>query len=239
MIERFAPDVCLHAAWITTPGVYLESAENESYLKQSLHFLKRLAALGTGGIAALGTCIEYQPGPGLLSEDRTLLLPTTAYAQAKHALHTELSEALAGSGTVLCWARLFYPYGVGEHPDRLCSSIIRKLGRKETVTLQTPDSTKDYIHVEDVARALLLVTEARFNGAINIGTGRGITVGDLARAIARLMQREELVKHANPPRPDSYECVVADAARLYSLGWKPEVPIVEGLQRLIRHLSLN
>jgi dTDP-6-deoxy-L-talose 4-dehydrogenase (NAD+) len=45
-IEDFAPDACVHAAWIATPGVYLESPENEAWVKWSFDFLTRLAGLG-------------------------------------------------------------------------------------------------------------------------------------------------------------------------------------------------
>src|SRR5215468_7819115 len=39
-IERFAPEVCVHAAWITTPGIYLESPENERFRDSSIQFLR-------------------------------------------------------------------------------------------------------------------------------------------------------------------------------------------------------
>src|SRR6266404_2068156 len=59
-ITPFAPDVCVHAAWITTPGIYLESAENERFRDSSLQFLRDLRQRGLGHIASLGTCVEYQ-----------------------------------------------------------------------------------------------------------------------------------------------------------------------------------
>src|SRR5258706_3085677 len=44
-IEQFQPDVCVHLAWIATPGVYLESPENEQHLQWSLDMVQRLAGL--------------------------------------------------------------------------------------------------------------------------------------------------------------------------------------------------
>src|SRR5262245_19641395 len=40
-IESFKPSVCVHSAWIATPGVYLESPENPTYFESSLTFLKK------------------------------------------------------------------------------------------------------------------------------------------------------------------------------------------------------
>ncbi len=69
-IERFQPDVCVHLAWIATPGVYLESPENERYLQWSLALVHGLCSLGVNHIVGAGTCIEYQVSEAPLSETR-------------------------------------------------------------------------------------------------------------------------------------------------------------------------
>ena len=40
-LEAFKPDACVHFAWIATPGVYLESPENEKHLEWSLNEIGR------------------------------------------------------------------------------------------------------------------------------------------------------------------------------------------------------
>jgi nucleoside-diphosphate-sugar epimerase len=65
----------------------------------------------------------------------------------------------------LCWTRIFYPYGIGEHPDRLCSFIIKKLINNKKVLLNSPLSTKDYIYIDDIAEALLTLVEQAFSGS--------------------------------------------------------------------------
>jgi nucleoside-diphosphate-sugar epimerase len=90
--------------------------------------------------------------------------PTTAYARCKNDLRLALEADARAKSFAFCWTRIFYPYGPGEHPSRLCSSIIHKLVRDEKVVLKTPGSTKDYIFIEDLAEALLTVVEKRFTG---------------------------------------------------------------------------
>jgi nucleoside-diphosphate-sugar epimerase len=226
-------DVCVHSAWITTPGVYLESPENFKFRDDSLQFLRRVAEAGVKHIVGLGTCIEYQITGQPLSEDRTPIAPVTTYAKCKNELRVAMEAAAKKSGFAFAWGRIFYPYGPGEHPSRLCSSIIQKLGRGEKVTLKTPQSTKDYIYIDDLAAALLAVVEKKFSGAINLGTGEGTTVREIARTIAKLMGREELVGEANPPEPDPLGDVVADASKLKSLGWQQKTSLAEGIQALL------
>jgi nucleoside-diphosphate-sugar epimerase len=131
---------------------------------------------------------------------------------------------------------VFYPYGVGEHPARLCSAIIQKLGRGETIELKTPNSTKDYIYIEDLASAFLTVLEAPFEGTINLGTGIGITVKEIAQTLGEMMHRPQLIKEVVPPQLDPLGYVVADVSKLRGLGWKPDHDLRRGLEKLLANV---
>jgi nucleoside-diphosphate-sugar epimerase len=232
-IEAFAPEVCIHLAWITTPGVYLETPENEVFRDSSLRFLRRLRDLGTRHIVGIGTCIEYQITNAPLSEKDTPVVPTTLYARCKNDLRLALEADAREKDFLFSWGRVFYPYGPGEHPSRLCSAIIQKLSRGEKIVLKTPDSTKDYIYIQDLAEALLTVVEKRARGPINLGTGIGLSVREIARTVGRLMGKPELIEEANPPQVDPLGYVVADASRLRALGWTPRFDLVAGLKSLL------
>lgn len=232
-IEQFKPEACVHFAWIATPGVYLESPENENYFHWSRELIRRVRAFGVRRVVAAGTCIEYRISNEKLSEDRTPIEPTTTYARWKDALRVALEEDAKKDGFRFAWTRVFYPYGVGEHPARLCSSIIQKLGRGEKITLKTPNSTKDYIYIEDLASAFLTVLEKQFEGTINLGTGIGLTVKEIAQTLGQMMQRWELIEEAVPPQVDPLGYVVADVSRLRGLGWKPEYDLRHGLEKLL------
>lgn len=232
-IESFQADVCIHMAWITTPGVYLESSENFRFLESSLKFLARVRELGTNHIIGLGTCVEYQISNEPLSEERTPVAPTTPYARCKNDLRLALEAESAKTGLRFCWARVFYPYGLGEHPSRLCSSIIQKLSRGEPIVLKTPNSTKDYIYIDDLASAVITVMEKQFAGIINLGTGIGVTVREIAQTLGEKLGKGSLISEANPPENDPLGYVVADNMRLTKLGWQPKYSISEGLRQLL------
>ena len=232
-IKAFAPDVCLHTAWITTPGIYLESPENEKFRDGSRSFLQRVQELGTNYIFSLGTCVEYQISNHPLSEENTPVAPTTLYARCKDELRVAMEAEANSRGFGFCWGRVFYPYGPREHPSRLCSSIIDKLKRDEKIVLRTPQSTKDYIYIEDLATALLTVLDQRYRGIINLGTGIGLSVREIARALGEKLGKPQLIEEINPPQIDPLGYVVADATRLRSLGWNPAHDLNQGLQKLL------
>jgi nucleoside-diphosphate-sugar epimerase len=137
-------------------------------------------------------------------------------------------------GTQFCWGRVFYPYGVGEHPARLCSSLIQKFRRGEKLVLKTPHSTKDYIYIDDLAAAILLTVETKFQGTINWGTGAGLSVRQIADAVAAMLGRPELVAEVSPPEIDPLGYVVADNARLKTLGWQQQFSLERGLGSLMQ-----
>jgi len=234
-LTRFAPDVCVHAAWITDAGVYRDSPENDRYVDESLAFATGLFERGVGHVVALGTSAEYRPSAQPLDEARSPLGPRSPYGRAKHALRLALSEQARGAGARLAWARIFQPYGAGEPSARLCSTVARRLAVGERVTLDTPGAVRDWIHVDDVATALLCLVEGRVDTVVNVGSGVGRTVEDVARTIADLLGRRDLVV-AGAEAADVFGPLVADPARLRRLGWKPRVELAVGLSTLIEGL---
>ena len=238
-IQQLHPDVCVHTAWVTAPGVYLESPDNIRFLESSIKFLRKVNELGTNHILSLGTCVEYQMTGKKCSEETTPIVPTTTYARCKNDLRLAMEADSNSRGFIFSWGRVFYPYGPREHPARLCSFIIQKLSRGEKLTLKTPNSTKDYIFVEDLADAILAVVEKRFQDAINLGTGTGVTVRQIAQALGQMLGRTELIEEANPAASDPLDYVVADASRLDRLGWKPRHTLEEGLRKLLLSQELT
>ena len=236
-ITGFEADVCIHMAWITTPGVYLESPENFKFRDMSLKFLREVNKLGTNHIIGLGTCVEYKITNEVLSEDISPIDPTTPYARCKNDLRLALEKDAKERGFVFSWTRVFYPYGPREHPSRLCSSIIQKLSAGEKIVLKTPDSTKDYIYIEDLAAALLTVVEKKFSDTINLGTGVGVSVKEIAQTVGEMLNKRELVEEANPPQVDPFGFVVADADKLKSLGWQQKFSMRQGLEKLLKFPS--
>jgi dTDP-6-deoxy-L-talose 4-dehydrogenase (NAD+) len=232
-VERFGPDTLLHLAWIVTPGTYLNAPENQTLVHESEELFSKAIDLGVQRLAASGTCIEYAPSDEPLKEDVSPLAPSIAYSQGKVEALKLLESLAAKHALPWTWFRIFYCYGEGEHPDRIASWLMRKLASRESVEVKTPDSVKDYIHVTDVAAAMLWSLEKGLQGPVNVGGGRGVRILDLAREIARTVGTEaSLVSGANPPAPDPFPTTVADISKLRDSGWQPKISLTAGLDRM-------
>ncbi len=234
-ISTFTPDACIHSAWIATPGEYLESPENEALVSKSFQFLRELAENGMKHITALGSCIEYDlTTPGPYTETESTIDPQSPYARAKVRLH-QLLDAELGRFASICWARIFFPYGCGEHPNRLPSWLTRQILDGLNPQLKTPADRNDYLHIADVARALVIATEKYYNGPLNIGSGKGVVISDILNLIANTLGRTNLPASAAQEPP--VKSIIADIAKLRSLGWHAQITIDEGINRLINSIS--
>ncbi|WP_038172423.1 NAD(P)-dependent oxidoreductase [Verrucomicrobium sp. BvORR106] len=228
-VADFAPEALVHLAWLVKPGS-VNSPENELLVAQSANLFEGAVEAGVTHIAGTGTCIEYAPSNERLDEETSALGPETAYSRAKLAT-LDLLKAL-GSARQISWSwyRIFYVYGAGEHPDRLSASILRHLSQRKDVVLRTPLSVKDYIHVDDVASALIWGLERNMTGPINVGSGQGIRIVDFARAAAEIVGAEAgHIKEVDPPAADPFPVTVADISRLRASGWVPQVSLHQGL----------
>lgn len=230
-VARFAPDAALHLAWTAEPGVYLHSPENETWLMQSKAWFQRLFDLGIPYVAGTGTCIEYAASASPLSEDASPLDPQFPYSRAKVALFNWLREHAPREWT---WFRVFFPYGAGEHANRYTSIMVRQLRDGKAITMNTPRSIRDYVEIRDAATALVTAMEHRMGGAVNIGSGHGARVEELALEIARLVHADAGLVQNNPfAPPDPSPVILADMTRLRNVGWRPVISLAQGLQRLV------
>jgi nucleoside-diphosphate-sugar epimerase len=227
-------EAAIHAAWSVIPGEYLTSPANDSYCRASLRLLSSLIASGCGSIVGIGTCFEYEQRATPLDE-KARTRPLTPYAAAK--LETALAaEALTrDAGIRFAWARLFYLYGPWEDPRRLVSGVTLKLLEGKRAAVTRGRQVRDFLHVADVAGALVSVALGSVRGPVNIGSGVPVTVREVLETIGDLTGRSDLLDFGaradnlvDPP----YVC--ADNARLRDeTHWEPQYSLRAGLEQTI------
>ena len=87
---------------------------------------------------------------------------------------------------------------------------------------------RDYVHVADCGEALATLLGCSVQGAVNVGTGQGAAVADVARTVARLVGREDLLQVGAVPGDDRTQ-VVADTRRLREeVGFTPRWSLEAG-----------
>lgn len=191
-------EIVVHAAWYAEPGEYLTSSRNLTCLSGTLELAQAFAAIGGRRFVGLGTCAEYDPSDGLLTTD-TPLAPSTLYAACKASAFQVLQCFYAGDGASFAWCRLFYLHGEGEDERRLVPYIRRQLAAGHDVLLTRGDQVRDFIDVRDAARMIVDVALGDEQGAVNICSGEGVTVRELAERIADEYGRRDLLRFGARP----------------------------------------
>jgi nucleoside-diphosphate-sugar epimerase len=155
---------------------------------------------------------------------------------------TEWGEHFASRGDV-CFVnvKLQHPYGPGDSPDKFVPSILRQcLDNVETLRLTPGEQQKDFIYVEDVVSALLLVLDRCGEGLApfqeyECGTGVAVSVRRFVETAHALTgSRTRLLFGALPYREHEIMHSCADTSALRDLGWAPRHDLEEGLARTLR-----
>src|SRR5438445_12227708 len=92
---------------------------------------------------------------------------------------------------------------------------------------------RDFVFVEYIARANVLVMEDdRANGqVINVGIGAGTTIMEFACLLRDAYKAKVDPQTPGEFRPMDFRHLIADNSRIRALGWKPMVPVAEGVRR--------
>jgi nucleoside-diphosphate-sugar epimerase len=234
LLGRVRPTHLLHCAWSLVPGQYAKSPANLAWVRASLDLIQRFAESGGRHVAITGTCFEYDWSYGWCRE-RTPLAPGTLYGAAKAGLHMTAQAYAREAGLTLAWCRIFFLYGPHEHQSRLVASVITSLLQGNEARCSHGNQIRDFMHVQDVADALVAALDARVHGPINIASGEPVRLRTIIDRTAELIGRPELVRLGAIPVPgDDPPLIVADTRRLArETGWTPRIPLDKGLQHTI------
>lgn len=228
-LKEWKADTCIHLAWYAEPGKYLNAQMNAQFLGWSLDLLRVLAAADCRHVVMAGTCAEYDSDNGYLREDGPTR-PATLYAASKLSLYLTGQQLARQQDMRLAWGRIFYPYGPHEDPRRAIAALINTLLLGQPFKATKGMQVRDYLHVDDIARAFVSLAENGAEGCFNIASGMPVTIRNLMETVGQIIGTPELIEFgALPYREWDPPFICGDNHRLRDLGWTPEYGLTDGL----------
>lgn len=245
-------DIVIHLAGQTSVQVANEDpvADFDANVLPMLQLLETCRCKGHRPIVLFSGTVTQAGMPSCLPVDeRHPDMPTTVYDVHKQMAENYL-KYYVNQGTV-CGAtlRLANVYGPGPQSSNsergVLNRMIRRALRGEALTVYGKgDVLRDYVYVEDAARAFLLagVSIGCTNGQhYVIGEGHGHTLEEafntVAARVALKTGRKVQVTHTHPPGPPlpiESRSFVADSSRFCdATGWRTEIPFAAGIDRTI------
>jgi GDP-L-fucose synthase len=233
-------------------GIHANNTERWEFLYENLqiqnsvlgnaleHDVKKVVFLGS-------SCIYPKLANQPIREDYLLtgpLEPTNEpYAIAKIA-GLKLVEA-ANREYGYQWLSLMPTnlYGPGDNFDLESSHVLPAMIRKfheakdraargpaEPVRLWGSGSAlREFLHVDDLARAACDLMESDASGLFNVGSGEEVSIRQLAERVGKVVGYDGPVEW-DRTRPDGTPRKLLDSSRLRATGWAPKIKLMEGLK---------
>jgi len=251
LLDDAAPDVVIHlAAVVGGIGVNREHPGRFFYenLMMGAQLMEESRRRGVTKLVAVGTVCSYpKHAPVPFREDdlwEGYPEETNApYGLAKKMLLVQSQAYRQEYGFRSVFLLPVNLYGPGDNFDPASSHVIPALIRKFVEAGEagadhvdawgTGAASREFLYVEDAARGIVLATE-RYDGdaPVNLGTGREITIRELAEKIRALTGFEgEIRWDASQPDGQPRRCL--DVSRAEAFGFRTETGFDEGLRRTI------
>jgi len=241
-------DVVFHlAALIGIPYSYVSPlAYIKTNTEGTYNILEAGRKLGVNRIIVTSTSEIYGTAQYVPIDEKHPYNPQSPYAASKaSADHLALSY-YRSFGTPVTIIRPFNTYGPRQSARAIIPTIITQvLSGKAQIRLGNLTPTRDLNYVKDTANGFITVGlhEKTIGDVYNIGSGREISIGELAQKIIDLLGRHvEIVQDEQRVRPEKSEVerLLCNADKAKALtGWKPQYTLEEGLKETIEWIQDN
>jgi GDP-L-fucose synthase len=260
-VERWiaanAPEVVFVAA-ATVGGILANDTRPAEFLYDNLMIAGNIVeAARRGGVKKLlylgSSCIYPRLAPQPMTEDALLsgaLEPTNQwYAVAKIAGLKLCGAYRRQYGADFISAQPTNLYGPGDTYDLQASHVVPALiakmhqakatGAKEVEIWGTGAPKREFLHVDDLADALVFLME-HYSGEshVNVGWGEDVSIRELAMLVAEVVGFTGGFRY-DTSKPDGSPRKLLDVAKLAALGWRPRIALREGLQDAYRWFAAN
>ena len=141
-----------------------------------------------------------------------------------------LSEGLNG-----CSLEIFNTYGPGQPEGRLVNLLASGAVGKSDLILESPGHVRDFVHVDDVAKAIIQAAKGKNSPtrSVDIGTGVPTTVAELAHLAYTIADADPSLICVSE-FSESNITEVADTKPAEELfGWRAEISLHDGLKQMI------
>ena len=243
IFDELRPEVVSHQAAqhsvaISTKNPQLDARVNVLGL---LNVLTHCTRIGTRKIVFASSGATYGTPERLPMDEELPQHPESPYGITKMVAEHYLRYWQAANGLSFTALRYGNVYGPRQDPNGEAGVIAifaKRFLKHEPVRIDWDgEQKKDYVFVEDVARANILAIEQGENDIFCVGTGKGTSVNELYNTLATITGYKPEIVQA-PKRPGDiylsyFHCAKAERV----LGWKPEVSLEEGIEKTVEFFS--
>lgn len=221
--RRTDPDVVIHCAG-AAPRIGRDiSAAYDANVRLIWQLFTALRDAGISpSVTILSSAAVYGLDPPKPTTEDAPPAPATHYAWSKLIAEEAVRSFVRLEGVYAAIARPFNLIGIGEPLGSVVSDVVMQLEQdplRGQVTVRETRSVRDYLDVDDAARALLAIADHGVPGeAYNVCGGDGTSVAEIVRAILETWGSGAAVEASRPD--DEGSVSVGSCDKLRALGWE-------------------
>jgi UDP-glucuronate decarboxylase len=168
--------------------------------------------------------------------------PRSCYDEGKRCAETLFFDYWRQHKLRIKVVRIFNTYGPRMHPNdgRVVSNFIMQALRGEAITIYGDGSqTRSFCYVDDLIDGMLAVmdTDNGFTGPVNLGNDQEFSMLELAERVVGLTGSSSRFTFKPLPENDPQQRQPDIRLAESTLGWRPTVPLEEGLRRTIAYFK--
>lgn len=164
------------------------------------------------------------------------------YTRTKIEQWTIAQELATSNCLSIAMLRIEQVYGPGEALTKVFPSVVARLLRNEPrIALTEGQQCRDFIHVDDVAEAAMVVAGHREKGVTVVDCGSGIVtpVRRIFQELRALTGSSSILGFGDFPADQTIVSSQADLTWLKQAGWRPRVSLSEGMRQLVEDVRLR
>ena len=239
--KRELCDIFYHLGWANTGKNRNASPEAQNInVEYTVNAVDAAAALGCKHFVGAGSQAEYGPKDIEKIGPETSCEPTEFYGVAKLAAKEAAAKEAAAKGIGFSWARIFSTYGPNDKLTTMISENIARMIRGEPTEYTAATQMWDYLYVDDMARAFLLVgTNGKDGKVYCLGSGEGRPLREYIEIMTKAVDPSiEPGIGKKPYPPGKVRNLCADISSLtMDTGFLPNVPFEEGIRYTIEDMK--
>lgn len=165
--------------------------------------------------------------------------PRSVYDEAKRfaeALTTAFGKACGVRAGII---RIFNTYGPRMSPTdgRVVTNFITQALNGAPITIYgNGEQTRSFCYVDDLIRGVVAMLDSSEPGPVNLGNPEEFTIGDFAELVLKITESASPIDYRPLPKDDPTRRRPVITRAKERLGWQPEVPVVEGVARMVEWL---
>lgn len=239
-MKAVSPEVVFHlAAHIDDRASVLDPVMNTDHNELgSINVFENAKRVGVKKIIFASSCAVYGLPSSFPIVETMIPRPRTPYGISKWVAEHYLDAMSLQTDVVtvaLRFANVYGPRQDGSKESGAIAVFTSKLLAGEAPFMNADGATtRDYVFVGDVVKAMIVALEGNVSGVFNVGTGREVSTKDLFGMI-----QESVGTSITPiPRPEVKDAVVRmalDAGKMKEVfGWVPEMSLEEGIKKTVQ-----